>query len=120
MRFFDTYAIIETINGNLSYEKYKEEVFITNTLHLSEFVYSLLRNLSEELTEKILKILNFQFIEISEEIAVEAAKFKYKHKTKNFSYADCIGYITALKNDLLFLTGDKEFRNLKNVEFISK
>jgi predicted nucleic acid-binding protein len=45
-------------------------------------------------------------------------KFRKKNKKRNLSYADCIGYIYALKNNLIFLTGDKEFEDLKNVEFV--
>ena len=45
-------------------------------------------------------------------------KFKIKYKKQDLSYADCIGYIYAIKNNLLFLTGDKEFKDLKSVEFV--
>ena len=31
---------------------------------------------------------------------------------------DCIGYIMAKKLNIKFLTGDKEFENFLNVEFV--
>jgi predicted nucleic acid-binding protein len=87
---------------------------------LAEVFYFLLREIDEKNAQKIIKKLNFEFIEISKEIALEAAIFKYENKTRNLSYADCIGYMTAIKNNLKFLTGDKEFNGMENVEFISR
>ena len=118
MYFFDAYAIIEIIKGNSEYEKFKEESFITNTLHLAEVFYSLMKEFDRKTAESVLKDLDLNFVEISEEIAIEAATFRYNNKQKDISYADCIGYITALKNRLKFLTGDKEFENLREVEFV--
>jgi len=109
---------MEIIRGNPNYLKYGENTFLTNTLNLSEIFYSLLKELSEENSKEIIKKLNLEFVEISEEIAIESSKFRFKHKNKKMSYADCIGYITALKYGIKFLTGDKEFENLANVEFV--
>lgn len=120
MIFFDSYSIIEVIKGNPKYETYKGNVFITNSLNLAEVFYYLLRELDEETALKIISKLNFEFIDISDDIAIESALFRYKNKSKSLSYADCIGYITALKNNLKFLTGDKEFEKFDNVEFIKK
>lgn len=120
MIFFDSYAIIEVIKGASNYEKYNETTFITNTLNLSEVFYSLIREVGERIGEEIINKLNFEFVEISEEIALKASKFKYKNKKLKLSYADCIGYITALENNMKFLTGDKEFEKFKGVEFVGK
>ena len=118
MIFFDSYSIIEIIKGNVKYEDYKQDIFITNALNLAEVFYSLLKEINKKNAQEIIKQLNFEFIEINKEVAIEAAIFKYENKSKNLSYADCIGYITALKNNLKFLTGDKEFKDMENVEFI--
>lgn len=120
MIFFDSYSIIEIIKGNIKYEGYKENIFVTNTLNLAEVFYCLLREIDKSSAQAIIKQLNFEFIDISEDIAIEAATFKYENKSKNLSYADCIGYITSMKNNIKFLTGDKEFNGMDNVEFISK
>lgn len=120
MIFFDSYAIIEVIKGASNYKKYNETTFITNTLNLSEVFYSLIREVGERIAEALINKLNFEFVEISEEIALKASKFKYKNKKLKLSYADCIGYITALENNMKFLTGDKEFKKFKDVEFVGK
>ena len=52
------------------------------------------------------------------DVVVKAMQFKFENKTKNFSFIDCVGYILAKENNLTFLTGDKEFESLKNVEFV--
>lgn len=55
-----------------------------------------------------------------ENVVTAANKFGFRNKSKELSTADCIGYAYALKNDLIFLTGDKEFAGLPNVEFVRK
>ena len=44
--------------------------------------------------------------------------FRKKNKKKDFSLFDCVGYIFAQENNLLFVTGDEAFRSIKQVEFI--
>jgi len=120
MMFFDSYAILEIINGNSNYEKYSQEIIITNYLNLSEIFYSLLKRVNEKIAKQIIENLDIEFINMDKEISINAALFKEKHKKKKLSYADCIGYVTALKSKLKFLTGDKEFKKLNNVEFVRK
>ena len=55
---------------------------------------------------------------ITDDIVFDAMKFRLHHKKKKFSYADSIGYVLAKKNNLVFLTSDKEFRGMENVEFV--
>lgn len=120
MIFFDAYAIIEVIKGNPKYAKFGGSVFITNTLHLSEVYYALMRDFNEQIANEMIRRLNFEFIEMTEDIALRAAKFKFDNRTKNMSYTDCLGYISAIKNNFIFLTGDKDFKDIENVEHIPK
>src|SRR3989344_4725923 len=55
---------------------------------------------------------------INKEIIKDAMNFRYTNIKKKMSIADCIGYILAKKLSIKFLTGDKEFKNLPNVEFV--
>ena len=116
--FFDTYAIIETLKGSENYFAFSDKQIITSTNNLVEFYYYLLRERGGKVAKEIIFDTDFIFLDITEEIAVESAVFRYNNKGKEFSYIDCIGYITALKNNLKFLTGDKDFNNFKNVEFV--
>lgn len=43
---------------------------------------------------------------------------KMKGKGLNISYADALGYSIALELDIKFLTGDREFKDLGNVEYV--
>ncbi len=115
--FFDSSVILEIIGKNESFSKFQGALLLTNTLNLSEVHNVLLRAHNEQTADYWATHLNFYFLQITPEIAIEASKFKHKNKKENLSYADCIGYITSLKNNLKFLTGDKKFLSKPNVEF---
>ncbi len=116
--FFDTYALIEFIEGNDSYQKFSDTPIITAFYNLYELVYFLLRDYDEDRVEKVLKKLNPNTIEPDREHLIEAAEFKLKNRDQQLSYVDCMGYVLARDNDLIFLTGDQEFREKKNVEYL--
>ncbi len=118
--FFDSSSVLELIGKNEAYDKFQNETILTNTLNLSEIHNVLLRAHGEQTADYWATHLNFYFLEITPEIAVKASKFKHKHKKEGISYADCIGYISSLKHNLKFLTGDAKFQNKENVEFIKK
>ena len=116
--FFDSYAIIEIIKGNHNYIKFiKEEVTIT-IFNLVEIYWSSLNDLNEEAADEIFTKYKNALVDTNDNILKEAIKFRKENKKKNLSYTDCIGYIYALKNKMVFLTGDKEFEKLPNVEFV--
>jgi len=117
MYFFDTYAIIELIKENKSYKKYNEEIIITSVLNLGELYYALLKDFGKEKADEWKNKLESAVLHIDTEIITDAMLFKYKNKGKNFSFIDCAGYILAREYGLKFLTGDKEFKYLPNVEF---
>jgi len=118
--FFDSYAIIELIRGNEKYNFVKESIIITSSMNLAEVYYALLIVENKEIADKIINSLNVELIEISSEIALKSALLKFENKKSKLSYIDCMGYMLAKDNNLLFLTGDKEFENMPDVEFVKK
>ncbi len=116
--FFDSSVIIGLINESEKYLKFKEEKIITNALNLAEVHNFFLREHNEQTADYWVDNLDFYFLEITPQIAIDASKFKHKNKKENLSYADCIGYMTSLKNGLIFLTGDSKFKSKENVEFV--
>jgi uncharacterized protein len=116
--FFDSYAIIEIINQAPQYEKLKDVQIITNVLCLGEVYYYFLKLHNKQTADFWIEKLKVDILAITKEITIEASQLKFEHKERNFSYPDCIGYISALRNNMLFLTGDREFRDMNNVEFI--
>jgi predicted nucleic acid-binding protein len=118
MYFSDTYALVEIINDNPSYEKYSKELPICTVLNIFELHQALLREFNKGTADYWLKKFEYELIEITKEDAIAASHFRFKHKDKKLSSIDCIGYIVALKNNLKFLTGDKAFQDIENVEYV--
>lgn len=118
--FFDTYAIIEILKGNPRYEHYTAVEYFTTQLNLIELHYYMLRQFGEAAAEVTMSKASKNVVLFDEGIITTANKFRLKNKPKEFSTADCIGYAYAVKNGLIFVTGDKEFQGLPNVEFVTK
>ncbi len=118
--FFDSYAVIELVRGNPNYAKYSEEPVVLTLFNLVEIYWSCITHLNEDHADRIYGTFKECVVDVSDDILKEAVKFRKINKKLDLSYTDCIGYIYALKNNLLFLTGDKAFKDMKNVEFVSK
>jgi len=118
MYFFDTYAILEIINGNENYRKFEQLTIITSVLNLGELYYILLKQFSDDEIKQRIGRFKLSFLEITPNAVVNAARLRFKNKKKGLSYIDCISYAIALEKELKFLTGDKEFKSMPNVEFV--
>ena len=118
MRCLDTYALAEISKGNPKFSKYMDEDFVIADITLAEFYGIILREYDERTADYWLKKLSPYSKQVSKEILIEAIKFRNENKKKNLSFFDCVGYIFAVKNKFKFLTGDKEFENLADVEFV--
>ncbi|MBU2562051.1 MAG: PIN domain-containing protein [Nanoarchaeota archaeon] len=116
--FFDSYAVIELLDGNPMYARYSQEPFAMTVFNLVEIYWFALREYGEKIADEIYEKFRYFVINANDKVLKKAVKFRIKNKKKNLSYADCIGYTYALENNLLFLTGDKEFEKFKNVEFV--
>ena len=117
--FFDTYAIIEIIEDNKNYDKYKDEEIITSILNVGELYYSLLKK-NAEAAEIWYEKLKQSALLVDVETIKKAMKFRFENKNKKFSAIDCVGYIIAKERNLIFLTGDEGFKEIDNVEFVKK
>lgn len=116
--FFDTYALIEIIKGNKNYNKYLNANMVLSKLNLFELFYALLKE-ADEKTATFMLNKYYEFItEFDKTIIEKAARFRFIYKKNKFSMVDCIGYAIANELGVKFLTGDKEFVNLENVEFV--
>lgn len=116
---FDTYAISEIIKGNKNYLPYIDKKIIINNFIFAEVCYFLVRekyNNSDKYCDKYSKFI----VSVKPSLIKEAMEFRYKNKGKNLSMADCISYLMSKDLGIKFLTGDKEFENLDNIEFVKK
>ncbi len=117
--FYDTYAIFEYLKGNKKYQKYfKEPLGITTKLNLMELYYGLLddEDYADEIYSSFLSIV----IDLSDVEIKKGMKMRKELKEKglNVSYVDALGYFISKERKIKFLTGDKEFKDLQNVEFV--
>ena len=120
MFFFDTYALIELINKNKNYEKYGNLNLVTSALNVAELYYHLLLKYNRKTADYWIKKISFDLVEFGEIECIEAMRYRYSRKKYSLSFIDCLGYILSVKNNIKFLTGDKEFENEPNVEFVKK
>jgi len=112
MLFFDTYAIIEIVRGNPAYRAYENEPMRTSLLNLGELHYNLLKELNPYLADEWFERLKPFIVEFDAEIMRNAMIFKFAHRKRKLSTPDCVGYGLA--------TGDRQFQDLPNVEFVPK
>lgn len=115
--FFDTYALIEIAKGNKNYREYLESSeIITTRLNLIELYYAILRDFNVSKAREHYLFYKPFTVNISDNTIFDAMKFRGKHS--KMSYVDCIGYKIAEREGVKFLTGDQDFQELKNVEFV--
>ena len=119
--FYDTYALTEYTSGNKKYKKYfQEHKGITTKLNLMELYYAFLKYTDKEKAGLIYNSFLPLTVEVEDNIIKNAMqlRLKLKQQKRNISYVDAIGYQIAKEQGIKFLTGDKEFKDLKNVEFV--
>ena len=122
--FFDTYALIEIEKGNENYTPYKKVNVVTTMLNVMEYYSSLLIDFKQEIAEEGFEYYSESSVAIPDEVLKEAVWFRlkmmkrFRKKDGRPSYVDCIGYVIAKRMGIKFLTGDKLFENMDNVEFI--
>ena len=119
----DSWAWIEYFKGTSQGEKAKEIIesgrqLLLSTINVSEIYLFLLKNRASE-AEKLIKfVLDSSFvIPLETGLSLKAAKIKHEHK---IGLADAIVMATAEESKAEILTGDDDFKNMKNVIYIGK
>ena len=99
-----------------SYIQSSEEV-IVSSINIAEIYFWILRGYGQKEAEAKKRILERRcFIaDLDPSIAVEAAKIKHDRK---IALADSIVLATAIKTNAKVVTGDPDFKGLKEVVFI--
>ncbi len=119
--FADTYALYEMSKGNPDYAKYasaSETEFITTRLNLMELYYAIHMRLDEETAESFYGLFLPRAVGFEDDTIKRAMKFRLENRGKGISYIDALGYQAALENGVKFLTGDRAFEGMDNVEFV--
>lgn len=83
-----------------------------------ELHYVLLRVYGKEEANRAFERFREFCVEIDDETIKLATSFRHQNYTRKLSYIDCLGYILAKKYNILFLTGDEQFKDFERVEFV--
>ncbi len=120
--YADTYALVEILRGSSAYERYAGEELVTSEFNLLELAYALTRDYGREKAVKILRITRafVTIVQPTDEDYAEASalRIELKKQGKNLSLIDALGYVLAKRLKILFLTGDREFKDLDGVEYV--
>ncbi|MBI2672430.1 PIN domain-containing protein [Candidatus Woesearchaeota archaeon] len=122
----DAYAWIEYFNGTKLGIKVKEiledqnNLIYTNIITISELVSSYKRNSLSFEKEKNILLSTSAIYEINLDFAEEAGRLhaELKKERKNISMADIFVLLTARKLNAKVVTGDEDFKGLKEVVMI--
>ena len=120
--YADTYALVEILRGSPAYERYASEELVTSEFNLLELAYALTRDYGREKAVEVLRIVRafVTIVQPTDEDYAEASALhiELKKQSKKLSLIDALGYVLAKRLKILFLTGDREFKDLDNVEYV--
>lgn len=113
--FFDTYAIFEIIRAGQNYENFRFRNGVTTIFNLAELNFALKREGNRQ-ADSITKNYEQCVVDVYLEDVLKAMDLR--EANRELSTPDAIGYTVAKRLGIKFLTGDKEFRGMENVEFV--
>lgn len=118
--FLDSYALIEIVRENENFRKFEDTINFTSFANLLEVHYIITKNFGEKKADEIIGTLKSIALFIEIEDVKKASRFRIKNAKKKMSYIDCLGYAMSINRNMKFVTGDMEFENFKEVEFVKK
>ena len=118
--FFDTYAFFELIYGNPKYKKFEDTEAITTIFNLVELNFSMKRDFEEFIADKYTDEYWKYLVNVTNDDIKKSMSLRRALKNKKLSAPDAIGYTVAKRLGIKFLTGDEDFRDMENVEFVKK
>ncbi|MEK6982933.1 MAG: hypothetical protein AABX33_00025 [Nanoarchaeota archaeon] len=116
--FFDSYAIIALAESSPLYNKYQGIEITTSVLNIGEIYQIILRKHGKEAADGWFNKINFKLLDITPTIIIEVVYFRHLNKENNFSLPNAVGYKLSFQHKLKFLTGDGQFKDMPNVEFV--
>ena len=112
---------------NPNYKKYFLQIQNKKTSYVSEITlvelyHHIYHNEGEEIADLIYSSVtnHLNVAKINDKIIKKAGVFRSEmlKKKRSLSYADCLNYSIAGELKVKLLTGDEDFKGLKNVEFV--
>ena len=120
--FYDSYAVLAYLSDNPKYRVFFEENDgILTKLNLMEIYNRTLEVHGVQAASQVVKafgkyVTEFGIVDIEGAMKL---RLKLKKNGHDISYADAMGYYLAQKSNIKFLTGDKWFKDLQGVEFVT-
>ncbi|MBI5598760.1 MAG: type II toxin-antitoxin system VapC family toxin [Deltaproteobacteria bacterium] len=123
-RLLDSYALLAYLDREDGCERVlevlskdsREDSAIMNEINVGESYYIIARergmDKADYFMETVLPNLPIRIISNSFEDIIEAARIKAVHP---ISYADCFAVSTAIREKAVILTGDPEFKKVRNL-----
>lgn len=118
--FYDSYAVLAYLSDHPSYRSYFEEHSgVLTKLNIMEICYRILSIHGVRAAKRVISSFSRYQIDFNPSDILASMKLRYTLKKRglDLSYADALGYHLATKMRIRFLTGDKAFKGLANVEF---
>jgi uncharacterized protein len=119
--FADSYALIEMLKGNENYQSFQSEDLITTEFNICEVGFAVCREYPADATRVLRAVRKMVIIQETrdEDYCTGAAQKKLATgEGKKLSIIDCVGYSVANRLNIPFLTGDREFADMDNVQFV--
>lgn len=120
--FADTYALIELLKGNPNYEDYSQAYLVATEFNIFELTYALFRDFGHDEAAKVVSLtrdkIEIVLTEDSDYLSASEFRKSTNRTGKKLSLVDALGYSCSRKLGIRFLTGDKEFFEMENVEYI--
>lgn len=119
--FADSYAIIEMLKGNRNDEPYRANRLVTTEFNICEVGFALCREYPAD-AARILRSVRSR-VTIQKTLDTDycsgaATRKQASGEGKKLSTIDCVGYSVANRLRIPFLTGDREFAGMDNVQFV--
>ena len=119
--FADSYALIEMLKGNENYRSFQSERLITTEFNICEVGFAVCRNYPEnapQILKTVRKMVTLTATSNEDYCSGAARKKEASGQGKKLSTIDCVGYSVANRLNIPFLTGDREFADMDNVQFV--
>jgi predicted nucleic acid-binding protein len=119
--YADTYALIELLKGNPNYESYSDVELVSTEFNILELAYALFRDFGPDEVAKVMKSVRSKIdvMLTNDTDYINAARFRLSENRtgKKLSLVDALGYSYSRKLEIKFLTGDREFSGMEDVEY---
>lgn len=120
MYCLDTYALMEILQKNPSFDEFIGADWVIIDATLAEFYMVLHRTLGQKTADYWWSAFEPMTKSLQAKTWLSAARLRLQNPKEKLSIYDCLGYCFAQEHGYLFVTGDKAFKDKKGVKYLSE